>query len=62
MLFSQTKVTGLFCFENRQIIFEVVDSRFKFVVLTFEKDSTTTELRITETVAAFLNLEKGCWD
>ncbi|MEH2459263.1 Eco57I restriction-modification methylase domain-containing protein [Nostoc sp.] len=43
MLFSQTKVTGLFCFENRKTIFEEVDSRFKFVVLTFVKDSTTTE-------------------
>ncbi|WP_201275508.1 Eco57I restriction-modification methylase domain-containing protein, partial [Dolichospermum planctonicum] len=36
MLFSQTKITGLFCFENRKAIFENVDSRFKFVVLTFE--------------------------
>ncbi|MBC1218525.1 Eco57I restriction-modification methylase domain-containing protein, partial [Nostoc sp. UCD120] len=43
MLFSQTKVTGLFCFENRKTIFEEVDSRFKFVVLTFVKGSTTTE-------------------
>ncbi|MFM6910531.1 MAG: Eco57I restriction-modification methylase domain-containing protein, partial [Dolichospermum sp.] len=36
MLFSQTKITGLFCFENRKAIFEGVDSRFKFVVLTFQ--------------------------
>ncbi|MGJ5630218.1 DNA methyltransferase [Nostoc sp. CALU 1950] len=43
MLFSQTKVTGLFCFENRKTIFEEVDSRFKFVVLTFFKGSSTTE-------------------
>jgi hypothetical protein len=43
MLFSQTKVTGLFCFENRKTIFEEVDSRFKFVVLTFVKGSTTTK-------------------
>ncbi|MEI1373958.1 MAG: DNA methyltransferase [Nostoc sp.] len=43
MLFSKTKVTGLFCFENRKTIFEEVDSRFKFVVLTFAKGSTTTE-------------------
>jgi Alw26I/Eco31I/Esp3I family type II restriction m6 adenine DNA methyltransferase len=43
MLFSQTKVTGLFCFENRKTIFEEVDSRFKFVVLTFVKGSITTE-------------------
>ncbi|XZN92004.1 MAG: Eco57I restriction-modification methylase domain-containing protein [Microcoleus sp.] len=43
MLFSQTQVTGLFCLENRKNIFEGVDSRFKFVVLTFEKDGITTE-------------------
>ncbi|MCL6753797.1 hypothetical protein KBT16_23600 [Nostoc sp. CCCryo 231-06] len=43
MLFSQTKVTGLFCFENRKTIFEEVDSRFKFVVITFVKGSITTE-------------------
>jgi hypothetical protein len=37
MLFQQTQITGLFCFENRRGVFEGVDSRFKFVVLTFEK-------------------------
>ncbi len=41
MLFSQTKITGLFCFENLKMIFEGVDSRFKFVILTFEKSGTT---------------------
>jgi hypothetical protein len=41
MLFSQTKMTGLFCFENRQEIFEGVHRSFKFVVLTFEKDGQT---------------------
>ena len=41
MLFSQTQITGLFCFENRKTIFEGVDSRFKFVVLSFEKGSST---------------------
>jgi len=41
MLFSETQITGLFCFENRKLIFEEVDSRFKFVILTFEKDSKT---------------------
>ena len=41
MLFSQTKITGLFCFENRKAIFEGVDSRFKFVVLTFENGKET---------------------
>ena len=43
MLFNQTSVTGLFCFENRKGIFENVDSRFKFVVLTYEKGGTTKE-------------------
>ncbi len=41
MLFTQSKVTGLFCFENRKQIFEGVDSRFKFNVLTFEKGGVT---------------------
>ncbi len=41
MLFSQTKLTGLFCFENRKAIFEGVDSRFKFVILTFENNNKT---------------------
>ena len=39
LLFSQTQIEGLFCFENRKTIFEGVDSRFKFVVLTFEKSA-----------------------
>ena len=43
MLFGQTRVTGLFGFENRQQIFEGVDSRFKFVVLTFQKGGTTRQ-------------------
>ena len=43
MLFCRTKVTGLFCLENRKAIFEGVDSRFKFVILTFEKGGTTIE-------------------
>lgn len=43
MLFSQTQITGLFGFENRKQIFENVDSRFKFVVLTFVKGGATTE-------------------
>ncbi|OYU30811.1 MAG: ATP-binding protein [Comamonadaceae bacterium PBBC2] len=37
LLFEQTQIEGLFCFENRKTIFEGVDSRFKFVVLTYEK-------------------------
>ncbi len=41
MLFSQTQITGLFCFENRKEIFEGVHRSFKFVVLSFEKGSST---------------------
>jgi len=41
MLFDSTEVTGIFGFENRKLIFEGVDSRFKFVVLTFEKGGQT---------------------
>ncbi|TXT22625.1 MAG: putative transcriptional regulator [Gallionellaceae bacterium] len=37
LLFDHSHIEGLFCFENRKTIFEGVDSRFKFVVLTFEK-------------------------
>jgi len=39
LLFNETNITGLFCFENRKTIFEGVDSRFKFVVLTFVKNT-----------------------
>jgi type I restriction-modification system DNA methylase subunit len=41
MLFSQTKVTGLFCLENRKEIFEGVHRSFKIVVLTFAKGENT---------------------
>ena len=41
LLFYQTQISGLFCFENRKRIFEEVDSRFKFVILTFEKGGRT---------------------
>ncbi len=43
LLFNQTKITGLFGFENRKKVFEGVDSRFKFVVLSFEKGGKTSE-------------------
>lgn len=52
MLFTQTQVTGLFCFENRKIIFEGVDCRFKFVVLTFIRGGTTPEFP-----SAFMRLD-----
>lgn len=41
MLFGSANVTGLFGFENRRNIFEGVDTRFKFLVLTLEKVGTT---------------------
>ena len=43
MLFAKSRVSGLFCFENRKRIFEKVDSRFKFVVLTFAKGGRTED-------------------
>lgn len=46
LLFDQTKITGLFCFENRKMIFEGVDSRFKFVVLTFVRNKGVATLVI----------------
>lgn len=47
MLFEKTKIIGLFGFENRHKIFEGVDSRFKFVVLTFSRGGQTTEFPAT---------------
>jgi hypothetical protein len=47
MLFEQARVTGLFGLENRKGIFEEVDSRFKFVVLTFKKGGTTASFPTT---------------
>jgi len=41
MLFEQTQVTGMFCFENTKTIFEGVHRSYKFVVLTFEKGGQT---------------------
>ncbi|MEA5507190.1 DNA methyltransferase [Halotia wernerae UHCC 0503] len=52
MLFSQTQVTGLFCFENRKEIFEGVHRSFKIVVLTFIKGGTTPEFP-----SAFMRLD-----
>ncbi|WKZ40514.1 MAG: Eco57I restriction-modification methylase domain-containing protein [Anaerolineales bacterium] len=43
MLFGQTTITGLFCFENRKEIFEGVHRSFKFVVLTFGKQGQTKQ-------------------
>ncbi|HMF57576.1 MAG TPA: RNA-binding domain-containing protein, partial [Pyrinomonadaceae bacterium] len=41
LLFDNTEITGLFCFENRKEIFEGVHRSFKFVVLTFKKEGST---------------------
>ncbi len=43
LLFDHAEVTTLFGFENRKAIFEGVDSRFKFVVLTFLKGRQTSQ-------------------
>ena len=47
MLFNETEITGLFGFENRKEIFENVDSRFKFVVLTYGKGGPTRRFPAT---------------
>ncbi|MFM2253004.1 MAG: hypothetical protein RJB68_1341, partial [Pseudomonadota bacterium] len=52
LLFSQTQIEGLFCFENRKTIFEGVDSRFKFVVLTFEKSAALRLQQVGEANAS----------
>ncbi|QFS45166.1 Eco57I restriction-modification methylase domain-containing protein [Nostoc sphaeroides] len=52
MLFSQTKVTGLFCLENRKEVFEGVHRSFKIVVLTFVRGSITTDFP-----SAFMRLD-----
>ncbi|HLJ55175.1 MAG TPA: RNA-binding domain-containing protein, partial [Chthonomonadaceae bacterium] len=41
LLFGSARITGLICFENRKMIFEGVDSRFKFIVLTLAKEGRT---------------------
>lgn len=52
MLFDQSTITSLFCFENRKEIFEGVHRSFKFVVLTFEKGGNTKRFP-----AAFMRLD-----
>jgi len=54
LLFNHTHIEGLFCFENRKTIFEGVDSRFKFVVLTFEKSAVPRLQEIGERNASAL--------
>jgi hypothetical protein len=43
LLFGHARLISLFGFENRKEIFEGVDSRFKFVVLTFQRGGHTTD-------------------
>ena len=43
MLFAESRISGLFCFENRKSIFEEVHRSFKFVVLTFAKGGRTVD-------------------
>jgi hypothetical protein len=52
MLFTRTRITGLFCFENRKEIFEGVHRSYKFIVLTFERDGVTKSFP-----AAFMRLD-----
>lgn len=46
MLFTKTRLTGLYGFENRKKIFEGVDTRFKFVVLSFENGNQTCQFPV----------------
>jgi hypothetical protein len=41
VLFSQAKITAMFALANERFIFENVDHRFKFCLLTFEKGGQT---------------------
>lgn len=66
VLFSQTSITGILSLANERFIFENVDHRFKFCLLTFEKrghtDSFEAVFRINpreavsaEELSSFLN-------
>lgn len=52
LLFEETQIAGLFCFENRKEIFEGVHRSFKFIVLTFEKSVTPRLLQAGEVNAS----------
>lgn len=52
MLFTESEITGLFCFENRKEIFEGVHRSYKFLLLSFEKGGLTTAFP-----AAFMRLD-----
>lgn len=50
MLFDHSRITGIFCIENRKEVFEGVHRSFKFVVLTFEKVDEASRLVAREMV------------
>ncbi len=52
MLFDNSQIKGLFCFENRKEIFEGVHRSYKFVILTLEKGPKTINFP-----AAFMRLD-----
>lgn len=52
MLFSQTRVSGLFCMQNRKSVFEGVSTLQKFVIFTFEKGGETSDFP-----SAFMRLD-----
>jgi type I restriction-modification system DNA methylase subunit len=54
MLFAESKITGLFCFENRKEVFEGVHRSFKFVLLSYRKGGSTTAFP-----AAFMRHDVG---
>jgi hypothetical protein len=54
MFFTQSKITGLFGFENRKEIFEGVHRSYKFIVFTFEKGGKTESFP-----AGFMRLDVG---
>ncbi|MBO9309400.1 MAG: ATP-binding protein [Chloroflexi bacterium] len=45
LLFERARISGLFCFENREAIFEGVHRSFKFVLLTFGRGGGTERFR-----------------
>lgn len=52
LLIDQTQITGLFCIENRNEVFENVHRSFKIVILTFKKGPQTVKFP-----AAFMRTE-----
>ena len=46
MIFSSAETTGLFCFDNRNEIFEGVHRSFKFAILSYQKGNKTKEFPI----------------